>query len=1009
MEQRPLVVAIAANFTADPVAPTVGHLLDRIGLPHRVDFAPYNQLLAELVDRASLFAQNRDGVDVALVRLADLGRRDGHRKDTPDPETLRRNARELGAYIAAFCGRAGAPALLVVICPEPASLLADASYEALATETEATLAAEARAAGAHVVTSREMLALYPVAAWDDPAADELGHIPYTPELFAALGAVIARKVRARSAAPHKVLALDADNTLWTGVVGEDGPDGVLIDAGRADLQRFALAQRDLGMLLCLCSKNVAEDVDAVFARREMPLRREHVVAARVNWQPKSANLRALSAELSLGLDSFVFADDSLVECAEVRAHCPEVLTIHLPQDSAAAAALLRQVWAFDRWKVTDEDRQRSELYRQNAERERSRREAPSMAEFLASLGLEIRVEPPETADMARVSQLTFRTNQFNFTTVRRSEAEIRDSGLGCLKVHVRDRFGDYGLVGVMLFGPKDGALLVDTFLLSCRVLQRGVEHRMIATLGEIAVERGLSHVEAPLAFTAKNLPAQQFLRSVGERWLEAREGGFVVRFPAAEAAALAYAPDAGAPPPAEVADEGKPKKAAAPAFIGRNEALEAIARELGTASAILAQVAPRGARRPRPTLAAAPVAPRNEAERAIAAVCEDALGMAPIGVTDDLFLDLGADSFTAVRIAAALREKLGRAVQVVTVQEARTVERLAAGDARPAITAGRTPSIHALRREGTKRPLFLGRPATRSGGALSYVALARHVDPDRPIYVFQNRPLLDAADPYPSIEDMAAEYLAAMREVQPRGPYLLGGWCLGGKTAFEMANRLAARGDRVSRLVLLDTTAPGGLREQATFLARRELTRAELRAFARFPLLPRVVPWIKVARAQSMLRRFGVLAYYEHDSDDVALVQYAFPGRFDEASLRAMAPEAMWQHVYEALRAGEPGEGDGDGVDAAAVRRGYKYFAWDHRLDALYSPRWVYGGEVAMLTVRGGAKMADGWKRLLAKPPEVREFDVKGTKAAPDPHSAMMAEENVALMAGELNRLLGAE
>jgi FkbH-like protein len=1012
MENRELLVAIAANFTADLVKPPIDALLDLLHVEHRVELAPYNQLLRELVDQGGLFGQNRGGVDVALVRLADLGDRDAHRRGPPDPAAMRRNADDLVTYAAAHARRQGAAPLLVCVCPEPRALLADAAHAALAEELEGAIASELRAAGAQVITSAELLATYPLASWDDPAADELGHIPYTEELFAALGAMIARKLRAFTAAPHKVLALDADNTLWTGVVGEDGPDGVIIDEGRAALQRFAVAQHEAGMLLCLCSKNVEEDVAEVFRRRSMPLEQRHLVSSRVNWSPKSENLRDLAAELGLGLDAFVFLDDSLVECAEVRANCPEVLTLQLPAGSAEAAALLRHVWAFDRWKVTDEDRQRGELYRQNVERERTRRDAPSMTEFLAGLALEIDVAAPEPADVGRVAQLTFRTNQFNFTTVRRSEAEVQallQAGeMSCLKVHVRDRFGDYGLVGVMLFGPKDGALLVDTFLLSCRVLQRGVEHRMLARLGEIARERGLGRVDAPLTVTAKNLPAQQFLRSIGEEWLEPREGGFIVRLPADQAAALTYQPaGAPAPPPAETAGEERRPKATAPAFSGQNAVIESIARDLSTAAAIHARVTPRAARRPRPALPRAPLAPRTDAERTVAALCEEALGIAPVGVTDDLFLELGADSFAAVRIAAAMRAQLGRDVQVVTIQEAKTVERLAAP--RAAVTADgprRSPSIYALREGGSKRPLFLVRPATRSGGALSYVALARQIDADRPVYVFQNRPLLDATAPYTSIEQMAAEYLAALRTVQPRGPYLLAGWCLGGKTAFELANQLASRGEAVSTLLLFDTTAPGRLTDRLLFLARHTLTRAELRAFSRIPRLERLLPWIKVARARSLMRRFGVLAYYEHDDDDVALIEYAFPRRFDASALRRMSPAARWAHVYAALKAAEPDLADGDGVDAAGVRRGYQYFALDHRMDALYAPTWVYPGAVEMFTVRGGTALATGWKRFLAHAPRVTEFALKGTKAAPDAHSAMMSEDNVQVMAGELNRVL---
>ena len=158
-----------------------------------------------------------------------------------------------------------------------------------------------------------------------------------------------------------------------------------------------------------------------------------------------------------------------------------------------------------------------------------------------------------------------------------------------------------------------------------------------------------------------------------------------------------------------------------------------------------------------------------------------------------------------------------------------------------------------------------------------------------------------------------------------------------------------------------------------------------------------------------MIRRFGVLAYYEHDDDDVALIEYAFPRRFDGRALRGLEPQARWEHVYATLKAAEPDLAAGDGVDAASVRRGFKYFALDHRMDALYAPGWVYPGAVEIFTVRGGAPLAAGWRRFLERAPRVTEFDAKGTKAAPDPHSAMMSEDNVKLMGAELNRVLGSE
>ena len=318
--------------------------------------------------------------------------------------------------------------------------------------------------------------LYPIADYYDLRRDQLGHIPYTPAFFAALGTILSRKVHSLINPPHKVVVLDCDNTLWKGVVGEEGVTGITIPPAWMALQRFMLKLAGQGFLLCLCSKNDEPDVLDVFDRRpDMVLKREHLVSWRINWQPKSQNIRALAQELNLGLDSFIFIDDNPVECAEVRAGCPEVLTLRLPIDGDIER-FLRHVWAFDRHRVTSEDRHRTTMYKQEADRARFQRDAPTIDEFLAGLDLRVTISEPAPEQVDRVAQLTQRTNQFNFTTIRRNDGEIRrlaESGLECRAVEVRDRFGDYGLVGVMIFGGRGAELEIDTFLLSCRVLGRG--------------------------------------------------------------------------------------------------------------------------------------------------------------------------------------------------------------------------------------------------------------------------------------------------------------------------------------------------------------------------------------------------------------------------------------------------------------------------------------------------------------------------------------------------------
>jgi amino acid adenylation domain-containing protein len=404
------------------------------------------------------------------------------------------------------------------------------------------------------------------------------------------------------------------------------------------------------------------------------------------------------------------------------------------------------------------------------------------------------------------------------------------------------------------------------------------------------------------------------------------------------------------------------------------------------------------------------VAPSTPTEEAIAAIWAEVLGLPRVSVRDEFFA-LGGHSLLAAKVLDAVDRRFGKSLPLVTLLLAPTVERLAAlvlaEGPGVTVTAGQSPSVIALRREGTKRPLFLARPGSRSSGALMYAALAQKIDPDRPVYAFLNRPAVDLDAPYASIEDMAAEYLAAMRAIQPRGPYLLGGWSLAGMTAFEMANRLVARGERVERLVFFEVDAPCSLRGRASYHADYALRRARLRACAQFPWLPRLVPSIRVAGARSAIARFGGLAYYDPDNDDVALIGYAFPGQFDLAALRAMVPEQRWRHVYAALRAAEPGGVQDEGADGVRVRQGYRYFLADGFMGARYAPRWVYPGETTIFVGRQRSRWVDPWRPYLTREPEVHAFEFTGTPAVPSAHDALMAEVNVARMADTLNRVLG--
>jgi len=388
------------------------------------------------------------------------------------------------------------------------------------TEAEQSIARLAeRSPGLHLIDSTTQQRRYPMHQHSDVHTRQLGDMPYNAEGYAAIGTAVFRAVFKLMAAPFKVIVLDCDNTLWKGVCGESGPAGLELTAEHRVLQEFMIAQSDAGMLLCLCSKNNEADVWAVFEQRpDMPLKRAHVIAARINWADKSANLRELAAELNLGLDSFIFIDDNPVECAAVKAGCPEVLTLQLPSDDQSIPSFLDHLWALDRLGPSGEGRNRTERYRNNRQRESFRQESFSLGDFIKGLQLSVRIEAPAEDHLSRIAELTLRTNQFNFTARRRTENELRaflrQEPARCLVVRVTDRFGDYGLVGVVLYETVGDRYRVDTLLLSCRVLGRGVEHQLMAELGRRAVVDGIPWVELAARPTGRNKPALTFLQSI---------------------------------------------------------------------------------------------------------------------------------------------------------------------------------------------------------------------------------------------------------------------------------------------------------------------------------------------------------------------------------------------------------------------------------------------------------------------------------------------------------------
>jgi len=346
--------------------------------------------------------------------------------------------------------------------------------------------------------------------------------PFTPLILQELSDVYARIFRARAGRSRKVLVLDCDGTLWGGIIGEDHIGGILLGeaypgSAYVGLQEAALNLSKRGVLLALCSANNEADVDEVLDHHpSMVLRKSDISARRVNWIDKATNLRAIASDLNLGLDSLVFVDDDPYQCEMVRTLLPTVLVVQLPPEPSEYRAAIESLDCFDAVGLTDEDRRRVELYKDAQAREAARESYVSLDGYYRSLEMVAEVGRIDEISATRIAQLTQKTNQFNLTTRRYTAEQLlslaRRSGVEILSIRVRDRFGDVGLVGVAIIVPGVHAeeAEIDTLLLSCRVLGRGLEDVLLYATAIQAKEMGYRSLRGTYAPTARNQAVATF-------------------------------------------------------------------------------------------------------------------------------------------------------------------------------------------------------------------------------------------------------------------------------------------------------------------------------------------------------------------------------------------------------------------------------------------------------------------------------------------------------------------
>jgi FkbH-like protein len=362
--------------------------------------------------------------------------------------------------------------------------------------------------------------------WGDQRFFHHAKLPCAPEFLVDYAHSAASLAAAQLGRAKKCLVLDLDNTLWGGVIGDEGIGQIRLGAGNAEgeayvaFQRYIKGLKTRGVILAVCSKNEDHVAREVFEKHpEMVLRTDDISCFVANWTDKASNLRNIAKQLNIGLDSMVFVDDNPAERSIVRQLVPEVCVPELPEDVTGYIRALERHRFFQVVAVNTEDLRRTEMYRANLEREQAGSSADSLDAFLRSLDMRAVIGPVNSTTVERTAQLIARSNQFNLTTRRYSNGEVQaiaeDPDWLTCTVSLFDRFGNNGLISVLLAKVQHDVLLIDTWLMSCRVLKRGVEDFLLASLVKTARSRGLRVIRGEFIPTTKNDLVRQHYGRLG--------------------------------------------------------------------------------------------------------------------------------------------------------------------------------------------------------------------------------------------------------------------------------------------------------------------------------------------------------------------------------------------------------------------------------------------------------------------------------------------------------------
>jgi FkbH-like protein len=516
---EPLKVALLGSATLDHLCPALrvagvrhGYLLD-------VYVGDYGQYLGEVLDPTSRLHQFRPDIVVLAI--------DAHHLIGIEPvgdseATLDAITGRLAGVWEAVQANWGAQVIQQAVLPVLPSYLGGNEHRMESSPSELTVELNARIRAACAEREVEVLAIDRQAvedglkAWHDPVLWLRAKQEISPLASHHYADLVLRLISARRGRSGKCLVVDLDNTLWGGVIGDDGLGGIVLGQGSAvgeayvAFQKYILGLSERGILLAVCSKNDETNALEPFEQHpEMVLRRERIASFVANWQDKATNLRQIAGELNIGLDALVFVDDNPFERNIVRRELPMVRVPELPEDPAFFGQCLVQSGFFEAVAITNEDLARTQLYQARRKTEAARAQATDLDGYLKSLNMVLEWRRFDEIGRQRITQLVNKTNQFNLTTRRYTDAEIgqiiADPTKIALQIRLRDDFADHGIIAILIADLRpDGTAAIDTWLMSCRVLGRGVEKACHQVIAENAIAAGATTLTGRYIPTAKN-------------------------------------------------------------------------------------------------------------------------------------------------------------------------------------------------------------------------------------------------------------------------------------------------------------------------------------------------------------------------------------------------------------------------------------------------------------------------------------------------------------------------